>query len=121
MKARSFVKRALSLILCTSLAGALFTGCKNGDDLFPSIPSENGETEAPEPSESSSEPVTDDEIRQLRVALPYADQTIQCLAAMLYCKNNGIWDSSETGLTVDTAYLTSLPYRESYHLSFSQT
>ena len=108
MIARSFVKKALSLILCTSLAGALFTGCKNGDDLFPSIPPENGETESTEPSESSSDPVTNEEIRQLHVALPYSDQTIQCLAAMLYCKNNGIWDSSETGLTVDTGYLTSV-------------
>ena len=73
MIARSFVKKALSLILCTSLAGALFTGCKNGDDLFPSIPPENGETESTEPSESSSDPVTNEEIRQLHVALPYSD------------------------------------------------
>ncbi len=108
MKAGSFLKKALSLMLCASLAGALFTGCKKGDDLFPSIPAESGEPEATEPSESSTDPAADDEICQLRVALPYSDQTIQCLAAMLYCKNNGIWDSSETGLTVDTNYLTTV-------------
>ena len=28
--------------------------------------------------------------------------------ALFYCKNNGIWDSVETGLTVDTDYLMSL-------------
>jgi hypothetical protein len=42
------------------------------------------------------------------VALPYSDLTVQCLASMLYCKNNGIWDSTETGLTVDTDYLSSI-------------
>ena len=62
MKAGSFLKKALSLILCASLAGALFTGCKKGDDLFPSIPAESGEPEATEPSESSTDPAADDEI-----------------------------------------------------------
>ena len=76
MKAGSFIKKALSLILCASLAGALFTGCKKGDDLFPSIPAESGEPDATEPSESSTDPAADDEICQLRVALPYSDQTI---------------------------------------------
>jgi len=108
MKGKSFVKKAFSLILCTSLTGALFTGCKKGDDLFPSIPSETEATEVTEPTESSSDPSLVDDIIQLKVALPYSDQTVQCLAAMFYCKNNGVWDSSETGLTVDTNYLTSV-------------
>ena len=108
MRTLSFGKRITSILLCASMAGALFTGCKKGDDLFPSIPSETDETGTTEPVESTSDPASEDVICQLRVALPYSDQTVQCLAAMLYCKNNGIWDSSETGLTVDTNYLTSV-------------
>ena len=34
MKVRSLCKRIASLLLCASLTGALFTGCKKGDDLF---------------------------------------------------------------------------------------
>ena len=108
MKAGSLVRRIISLLLCVSLTGALFTGCKKGDDMFPSINYERdreGQTEEPD---ETQETTSAGDIRQLTVALPYSDLTVQCLASMLYCKNNGLWDSSESGLTVDTDYLSSV-------------
>ena len=108
MKALKILRKAVSLVLCLSLSGALFTGCKKSDDLFPTIVSENEETDTTKETEQTSDIEAGDEIRQLEVALPYSDLTIQYLAAMLYCKNNGLWDSSETGLTIGTDYLSSV-------------
>ena len=108
MKAFKLVKRAVSLILCLSLAGALFTGCKKGDDMFPTIVSGSEQSNESKSESRPSDADSGNEICQLEVALPYSDLTIQCLAAMLYCKNNGLWESSETGLTVGTDYLSSV-------------
>ncbi len=108
MKALNFFKKAVSMVLCLSLTGALFTGCKKGDDMFPTIVSGNEQSEAPEATSKPSDTDSANEICQLEVALPYSDLTIQCLAAMLYCKNNGLWDSSETGLTVSTEALSTV-------------
>ena len=108
MKTLKFFSKAVSLVLCLSLAGALFTGCKKNDDSFPSIFSEREETVPSEETDQTTDVNTGGEIRQLEVALPYSDLTIQYLAAMLYCKNNGLWDSQETGLTVSTESLSSV-------------
>ena len=108
MKAFKIVKKAASLVLCLSLTGALFTGCKKGDDMFPTIISGNEQSDASDATSKPSNADSGNEIRQLEVALPYSDLTIQCLAAMLYCKNNGLWDSSETGLTISTDELSSV-------------
>ncbi|MBR3247693.1 MAG: hypothetical protein IKG03_04790 [Clostridiales bacterium] len=108
MRAPSIGRKITSLLLCASLAGALFTGCKKGDDMFPEIVSPGDQTEPAETSDETTDPSDVSDICQLNVALPYSDQTIQCLAAMLFCKNNGLWDSSDTGLTVDTDYLSSV-------------
>ena len=108
MKALSLGKRITAVLLCASLAGGLFTGCKKGDDMFPSIEYANGgEGASEEPEETAVESDISD-IQQLTVALPYSDLTVQCLAAMYYSKNRGLWDSSETGLTIDTDYLSSI-------------
>ena len=95
VKALKFFKKAVSVILCLSLSGALFTGCKKSDDLFPSIISDSEETSSPDETDQPSDTNEGNEIRQLEVALPYSDLTIQYLAALLYCKNNGLWDSSD--------------------------
>lgn len=108
MKVISLGRKIASVILCASMAGAVFTGCKKSDDLFPVISSPSGQADTTETSDEPSDPSSDSDICQLNVALPYSDLTIQCLAAMLYCKNNGLWDSSDTGLTVDTDYLSSV-------------
>ena len=108
MRARFFVKKIASLMLCASLTGALFTGCKKGDDMFPVIVPPGEQSDPSETPEAPSEPDTDGDISQLNVALPYSDLTIQCLAAMLYCKNNGLWDSADSGLSIDTDYLASV-------------
>ena len=76
--------------------------------MFPSINYDRDYGEQSEETDESSEMTSAGEIRQLTVALPYSDVTIQCLASMLYCKSNGLWDSSESGLTVDTDYLSSV-------------
>ena len=108
MKALSLGKKITAVLLCASLAGGLFTGCKKGDDMFPSIEYANGgEGASEEPEETAVESDISD-IQQLTVALPYSDLTVQCLAAMYYSKNRGLWDSSETGLTIDTDYLSSI-------------
>ena len=105
---RHLGKKTTSLLLCAALACLLFSGCKKGDDMFPSIASPSDQTgHAKGPDETEEESVESD-ICQLSVALPYSDQTIQCLAAMHYCKMNGLWDSSDTGLTIDTDFLSSV-------------
>ena len=108
MKTLGFGKKITSLVLCVSMAGALFTGCKKGDDMFPSIKAPSIETEPEESTENTDDRFSDSDIRELKVALPYSDLTIQCLAAMLYCKNNGLWDSTDDGSTIDTAFLSSV-------------
>ena len=108
MSALSQWKRIASILLCASLTGMLFSGCKKGDDTFPSIDYEVDPSGQSEETGETSEQSTGSEIRELTVALPYSDQTIRCLASMLYCKNNGMWDSSESGLTVDIDYLSNV-------------
>ena len=108
MKARVSGRKITSILLCASLACTLFSGCKKGDDTFPSIDQYKGETDVTEETDESSEPESLSDIQQLTVALPYSDLTVQCLASMFYCKNNGLWDSTESGLTVDTDYLSSV-------------
>ncbi|MCQ2502778.1 MAG: hypothetical protein MJ084_03335 [Saccharofermentans sp.] len=109
MKALTLGKRITSLLLCASVTGAVFSGCKKSDDMFPSIEPSVEQAQESEPGEQVVPDKSDeDKIQQLSVALPYSDLTIQCLVSMLYCKNNGKWDSSEDGLTVDTDYLSSV-------------
>ena len=108
MSALSQWKRIASILLCASMTGMIFSGCKKGDDTFPSIDYEVNQSGQSEESNETSEQSSGSEIRELTVALPYSDQTIRCLASMLYCKNNGLWDSSETGLTIDIDYLSSV-------------
>ncbi len=108
MKAFRIGRKLTGIVLCVSLAGALFSGCKKGDDMFPSIAPREQATESSKETDETTLPVSDDGISQLNVALPYSDLTVQCLASMLYCKNNGLWDSAENGLTVDTSYLSSV-------------
>ena len=108
MKARSLFRRIICVALGAALAGSVVTGCKKGDDMFPSIVTESSESSASEVTDETGSTVSDSDIQHIRVALPYSDQTIQYLASMLYCKNNGIWDSAENGLTVDTGYLASV-------------
>ena len=108
MNARSLGRKIAGLILCTSLTCSLFTGCKKGDDMFPEIDLPEGRPEVTEETNVTADPSSDSDIRELNVALPYSDLTIQCLAAMYYCKNNGLWDSSDTGLSIDTDYLSSV-------------
>ena len=108
MKALGTGRKITSLLLCASLAGVMFTGCKKGDDMFPSIIPAEGREDISEVTEETSETEPLSDIEQLTVALPYSDLTVQCLASMYYSKNNGLWDSSDTGLTVDTDYLSSM-------------
>ena len=56
MKALSLGKRITAVLLCASLAGGLFTGCKKGDDMFPSIEYANGGEGASEEPEETAEP-----------------------------------------------------------------
>jgi len=108
MKALCLGRKITGIILCASMAGAILSGCKKGDDLFPSIESAKDSTDSSEEIEATATESGLSEIQQLTVALPYSDQTVQCLASMYYCKNNGLWDSSDSGLTVDTDYLASI-------------
>lgn len=108
MKPVCFTRRSISLLLCASLTGAVLTGCKKGDDMFPSIGVPDIQTSQTDESDGTVQTTPENEIRHLSVALPYSDLTVQCLASMLYCKNNGLWDSAESGLTIDTDYLSSV-------------
>ena len=108
MNSRGIGMKIAGLILCTYLTCSLFTGCKKGDDMFPEIDLPEGRPEVTEETNVTADPSSDSDIRELNVALPYSDLTIQCLAALYYCKNNGLWDSSDTGLSIDTDYLSSV-------------
>lgn len=108
MKAFALAGKILSVVLCASMTCAVFAGCNKGDDLFPSINSESNESDPSESSSEASNTGADSEISQLKVALPYSDLTVQCLVAMMYSKNNGLWDSTENGLTIDTDYLSTI-------------
>ena len=108
MNARGLGRKIAGLLLCASLTCSLFTGCKKGDDMFPDIELPEGRPEVTEETDETADPSSESDIRELSVALPYSDLTIQCLAAMYYCKNNGLWDSSDTGLAIDTDYLSSM-------------
>ena len=108
MNVRCSLRKIASLVLCVSMAGALFTGCKKGDDMFPSIESPSVQTTPEESTDNTDDPFEAGDIMQLKVALPYSDITVQCLAAMFYCKNNGLWDSTDDGSTIDTAFLSSV-------------
>ena len=108
MKASATFKRLISIVLCMALFCTVFTACNKGDDMFPSISSDTANTDPSESAGETSITGSESEIRQLKVALPYSELTIQCLVAMMYSKNNGLWDSTETGLTIDTAFLSNV-------------
>lgn len=108
MKIRDLGKITASFVLSASLTCSLFTGCKKGDDLFPSIVPPAEQTGVSEETDVTEDVSSESDIRMLNVALPYSDLTVQCLASMLYCKNNGLWDSSDSGMTIDTDYLSSV-------------
>lgn len=106
--ARNVFMRTTGLLLCVSMAGTLLSGCKKGDDMFPSIDPYSNGSDVTEETAETDETVVITDIEELSVALPYSDLTVQCLASMFYCKNNGLWESNESGITVDADYLTSI-------------
>jgi len=89
---------ATALALCmTMLLGA----CRRESDIFPSLNEVPSATKQTETETSDKNKIGTDGIRSLEVALPYSEQTIRCLSAMFYSKNNGTWDSSVSGATVN--------------------
>ncbi|MCR5684349.1 MAG: hypothetical protein K6G81_02870, partial [Lachnospiraceae bacterium] len=108
MKAHGSGKRITTLFILASLTCGLFTGCKKGDDMFPSIVPPTEQTGVSEETDVTEDDFAESDIRMLNVALPYSDLTVQCLVSMFYCKNNGLWDSSDSGINVDTDYLSSI-------------
>ena len=92
---------ATALVLCLTL---LFGACRSESEVFPvlgSVPGNSRQTEEKPASNKGS----GEGIKSLKVALPYSNETISCLAAMFYAKNNGTWDTSVTGADVDTKAL----------------
>ena len=84
----------------------LLCGCTSDGKTFPSIPEETTYASAfSEPAESETSVSS---VEELTVALPYSDDTIKCLSEMFYAKNNGTWNSAETGATVAVSYLDSI-------------
>jgi hypothetical protein len=74
--------------------------------VFPQLDEVPGSTKQTE-SETTAKNKGTDGIRNLKVALPYSDDTVRCLSAMFYYKNNGIWDSSVSGSDVNIQTLMS--------------
>ena len=97
---------AAALVLCLTL---LFGACRSESDVFPVIKEAPANTKQTEPGSTTKEKSGADGIRTLKAALPYSDDTIRCLAAMMYSKNNGTWDSSVSGADVDIKALMSVP------------
>ncbi|MBR3465449.1 MAG: hypothetical protein IKH23_10295 [Clostridiales bacterium] len=94
---------ATSLALCMTL---LLGACRRESETFPSLNEEPSATKQTVTETSAENKNSSEGIRTLKVALPYSDQTIRCLAAMFYSKNNGTWDSSVSGLDVNIDSLT---------------
>lgn len=95
---------ATSLALCMTL---LLGACRSESDVFPSLKEPVSTTTKQSETESTvKEKSGSDGIRSLKVALPYSDETIRCLSAMFYSKNNGTWDSSVSGADVNIESLT---------------
>lgn len=95
---------AAALALCMAM---LMGSCRRESDIFPemnSAPENSGIAESGAETKGRS---SSDGIKSLKVALPYSDETIRCLAAMFYSKNNGTWDTSVTGSDVDIKMLFS--------------
>lgn len=89
---------ATSLALCMTL---LLGACRRESDVFPSFKEVPSNTKQVESEPSSKEKNPSDGIRSLKVALPYSDETIRCLSAMFYSKNNGTWDNTVSGADVN--------------------
>ena len=94
---------ATTLALCmTMLLGA----CRRESETFPTLNEEPSATKQTVTETSDDNRSSSDGIKSLKVALPYSDETIRCLAAMFYSKNNGTWDSSVSGLDVNIEALS---------------
>ena len=94
---------AAALALCLTL---LLGSCRRESDVFPQLDEVPGSTKQTE-SETTAKNKGTDGIRNLKVALPYSDDTVRCLSAMFYYKNNGSWDSSVSGSDVNIQTLMS--------------
>lgn len=100
------VKRICAAVL--TLAMSLSLGaCRNESDTFPNLKDASESVEQSESETTSSTGSTNDGIKTLKVALPYSEETVRCLSAMFYSKNNGTWDTSVTGADVDIKRLGS--------------
>lgn len=84
----------------------LLGACRRESDVFPSLNEVTSSTKQVETEPSSKEKNTTDGIRSLKVALPYSDETIRCLSAMFYSKNNGTWDNTVSGADVNIEALS---------------
>lgn len=94
---------ATSLALCITL---LLGACRRESETFPSLKEEPSATKQTVTETSDETKSNTEGIKSLKVALPYSDETIRCLAAMFYSKNNGTWDSSVSGLDVNIEALS---------------
>ena len=94
---------ATSLALCMTL---LLGACRRESETFPSLKEEPSATKQTVTETSDETKSNTEGIKSLKVALPYSDETIRCLAAMFYSKNNGTWDSSVSGLDVNIEALS---------------
>ena len=89
---------ATAMALCMTL---LLGACSRESEVFPSLKEVPSTTKQTEAETSSKDKNVTDGIRSLNVSLPYSDQTIRCLSAMFYSKNNGTWDGAASGATVN--------------------
>ena len=86
------------MALCMSFS---LGACRNEADTFPSMKEAASSVSQTGSETSAGTKTSNDGIKTLKVALPYSDETVKCLSAMFYAKNNGTWDSSVTGGDVD--------------------
>ena len=93
-----------ALVLCLAL---LSGACRTESGVFPVLESVPGSSRQTDPQSSADPKSTPNGIKNLKVALPYSNETISCLSAMFYAKNNGTWDSSVSGAEVDIRALAS--------------
>ena len=93
---------ATALIMCLAM---FFCSCRSESEVFPSLNEAPTGTKPTETETSAGDKTASTGIKTLKVALPYSDETVRCLAAMFYSKNNGTWDNSVSGADVNTASL----------------
>jgi len=96
--------RFLSSLLAASL---LFAACSREESEFPDLEIETDASSVESTDETSPEDDTDS-IKELTVALPLSEDTVNRLMKLYYAKCNGLFPDAKTGADISIEYLDAI-------------